>query len=599
MVTEPKSESHGAAEHDPFTLELVKNRLVSIADEMALTITRTARSILVKEALDFSTALFNAKGDMVAQGTCLPLHLGALPFAVAAVLRRFGDDLHPGDVFALNDPYDGGTHLPDIVCVKPVFVDQTLVGHSACLVHMTDIGGRVPGGNATDSTELFQEGLCLPPVALFRGGQPNQALMDIIARNVRVPDVVLGDLRSQIAACQVGERGLLELIRTYGVQGFIRYSAELLDYTERFTRSEIRKLQAGTYHFSDFLDGDGLGAHRIELRVAVTIADDTMCVDFTGSSPQVRGAINSVLPFTCSAAWACVRSVLDRGIPNNSGYFRPIRIVAPLGTIVNPQAPAAVAARGITAFRLADALFGALAQVRPDLVPAAGGSAPEVGLSFGGHDASGKPFVFVDFLVGSWGGGPWRDGMDGCTGMIANVSNTPTEVVDSELPLTITRYGFVTDSAGAGRWRGGLALQRCIRVLADEAVMQVRSDRRDIPPYGLEGGRSGAASAITIRRADGTVEQPPAKFITTVRKGDEVCVRLASGGGYGDPLERDPQRVLLDVLEHKLTHAAAKADYGVAIGGDPPIVDAETTRVLREHMRRPAPRQEGSALGVQ
>jgi len=571
-----------AAQHDPFTLELVKNRLASIADEMALTITRTARSILVKEALDFSTALFDPAGQMVAQGTCLPLHMGALPAAVATVLREFGADLHPGDVFALNDPYDGGTHLPDIVCVKPVFHDDALVGHAACLVHMTDIGGRVPGGNATDSTEVFQEGLCLPPVPLYRGGQPNRTVFDIIARNVRVPDLVLGDLRSQVAACQVGERGLIELLEIHGAEAFAANCRELLDYTERFTRAEIARLPAGRYTFRDYLDGDGLGTVRIEIRVAVTIEGDAMTVDFEGSSPQVRGAINSVLPFTSSAVWACVRSILDRGIPNNSGFFRAIRVLAPEGSVVNPRRPAAVAARGITAFRIADALFGALARVRPDLVPAAGGSAPEVGLSFGGLDEAGKPFVFVDFLVGSWGGGPWRDGLDGCSGMIANVSNTPAEVVESELPLAVTRYALVPDSGGAGRWRGGLALERCIRVLADDVVMQVRSDRHDVPPYGLEGGRVGSPSSIVLHRANGSVEHPPAKFITTMQRGDEVCVRLASGGGYGVADTRPPSLVLRDVQEHKLSRDAALADYGVVIEGEPATVNEVSTLACRE-----------------
>lgn len=569
---------------DPFTLELVKNRLASVADEMALTITRTSRSILVKEALDFSTALFEPGGEMVAQGTCLPLHLGALPAALAAVLRDFGESLHEGDVFVLNDPYDGGTHLPDIVCVKPVFHAGTLVGHSACLVHMTDIGGRVPGGNATDSTEVFQEGLCLPPVPLYLGGEPNRAVFDIVRRNVRVPDLVIGDLHAQVAACQIGERGLLELIEAYGVSGFALHCRELLDYTERFTRAEIARLPNGRYGFSDFLDGDGLGTNHIEIRVVVTIEGGAMTVDFGGSSPQVRGAINSVLPFTASAAWACVRSVLDRSIPNNSGYFRAIRVLAPQGSIVNPQRPAAVAARGITAFRVADALFGALSQVRADLVPAAGGSSPEVGLSFGGRDALGNPFVFVDFLVGSWGGSPWRDGLDGCSGMIANVSNTPAEVVESELPLRVERYGFVPDSAGPGRWRGGLAVQRCIRVLAQDVVMQVRSDRRDVPPYGLDGGARGAPSAIELRRANGSVEHPPAKFITTMQSGDEVCVRLASGGGFGASLERAPDRVLHDVREQKISPAAALADYGVVISGAPLVLDEEATAACRRSL---------------
>ena len=568
-------------DRDPFTLELIKNALVSVADEMALTVARTARSFVIKEALDYSTALFNAKGDLIAQGTCLPLHLGAMPSAVSAVCQEFGDDMHPGDVFALNDPYDGGTHLPDIVCVKPIFYDAARVGYSAVLAHMTDIGGRVPGGNASDSTEIYQEGLRIPPVRLYDRGEPSHTMFRVLERNVRVPDKVLGDVRSQISACRIGERGLLKLMQSYGPEELEAYCQELLDYTERFTRSEIAKLPDGVYEFTDYLDGDGIDPGTIKFHVAITVDGDSMTIDFTGTSPQVRGAINSVYAFTASAAWACVRSILDLNIPNNAGYFRPIAVITPERSIVNPSPPAPVAARGLTGFRIADTVFGALAQIRPELVPACGGNSPDAGISYGGYDAEGKPFVFLEFLVGSWGGGPWRDGMEACTGMIINYSNTPAEMLESEQPLTVERYAFVPDTGGAGEYRGGLAMERHIRFRADEAVLQVRSDRRDVPPYGLHGGRPGAPSAIRLIRADGTEESPPGKFLTTVRKGDVIRIRLAGGGGYGDPLKRDPARLLRDVTEGKVTIAHAKESYGVVIGGAPPLVDAAATQALR------------------
>lgn len=569
---------------DPFTLELIKNALVSVADEMALTVTRTARSSQIKEALDFSTALFNIRGDMIAQGTCLPLQLGAAPSAVAAACREFGTDMHPGDIYALNDPYDGGTHLPDIVCIKPVFLDAVHIGFSTVLVHMTDIGGRVPGGNATDSTEIYQEGLRIPPVRLYDKGVANRAIFRILERNVRVPDLVLGDLRSEIAACRIGERGLLKLVEHYGLEKFEAYCQALLDYTERFTRSEIARMPDGIYSFTDYLDGDGVQPGAIKFQVAVTVSGDSMTIDFAGTSAQVRGSINSVYAFTASAAWACVRSILDLGIPNNSGYFRPITVIAPERSIVNPSPPAAVAARGLTAFRIADTVYGALAQIRPDLVPACSASSPETGVSFGGYDAGGKPFVYVDFPLGSWGGGPFRDGMEACAGMIANVSNTPAEMIESEQPLVVTHYGFVADTGGAGQYRGGLVLERRIRFTGDEAVMQVRSDRRDIAPYGLEGGQPGNRTDIVLRRADGREESTPGKFITTMRNGDEICVRLAGGGGFGDPLKRDPERVLHDVIEQKSTVRNARETYGVVLAGEPPRVDLEATRSVRKDM---------------
>jgi N-methylhydantoinase B len=306
-----------------------------------------------------------------------------------------------------------------------------------------------------------------------------------------------------------------------------------------------------------------------------------MTVDFTGTSPQVRGAINSVYSFTASAAWACVRSILDNGIPNNAGFFRPVEVIAPPGTIVNPRSPAPVAARGLTGFRIADTVFGALAKLAPHLVPACGASSPDAGVSFGGYDREGRPFVYLEFLVGSWGGGPDRDGMDACTGMIINYSNTPAELLETEQPLRVERYAFVPDTGGAGRYRGGLALERHLRFLSDQAIVQVRSDRRDVPPYGLEGGAPGASSDVVLERAGGEVEACPAKFMADVRRGDLLKVRLAGGGGYGDPRTRDPAAVAADVLAGKVSAVRADADYAVAFTGDPPQLDEARTAALR------------------
>ena len=353
--TAPKFESA----RDPFTLEVIKNALAAVADEMAGTVQRTARSFVVKEALDFSTALFDGEGTMIAQGTCLPLHMGAMPYSILAAKGAFDGEMRPGDIYVMNDPWDGSTHLPDVVCVKPIFLGERRVGYAATLAHQTDIGGRVAGGNASDSTEIYQEGLRLPPVRLYDGGEPCASIFRIIERNVRVPETVLGDIRSQIAACTIGERQLLELIEKYGLEDFQAYCVELLDYTERFTRSEIAKLPDGEYEFTDYIDNDGIDPGPITFKVKITIAGDAMEVDFAGTSPQVKGAINSVYPFTASAAWACVRSVLDGGIPNNAGYFRPIKVLTPERSIVDCAPPSPVAARGLAGFRIADTVLGA------------------------------------------------------------------------------------------------------------------------------------------------------------------------------------------------------------------------------------------------
>ena len=554
--------AHPAA-RDPFALELVKNALAALADEMALTIARTARSFVVKEALDFSTALYLADGEMIAQGTCLPFHLGAMPYAVASVRRVYEGRIKPGDLYITNDPYDGSTHLPDIVLVKPVFRGKDLLGFSSALAHMTDIGGRIPGGNASDSTELYQEGLRIPPSRLWRQGEPDDALFRLIEKNVRVPDKVLGDVRSLVAACAIGEREMLKLCDQYGTAEFVALCRDLLDYTERFTRAEIAKLPDGTYRFVDHIDSDGIDPGPIRFEVAVTVAGEEMIVDFEGTSPQVRGAINCVYPFTRSTALGCIRSILDLAIPNNSGYFRPITVKAPEGSIVNPRAPAAVAARGLTGVRIGDTVFGALAQIRPDMVPACGANAPEIGVSFGATAPDGRPYVYLEFLVGSWGGGPDRDGMDACTGTLVNYANTPAELIEADLPIAIERYGFVPDTGGAGRWRGGLAVERHLRFKIDRGTLQIRSDRRKHLAYGLDGGGPGAPAMATVTRADGREEDFPAKFLTTVNNGDILKVRLSGGGGHGDPRLRDPKQIEDDLAEEKVTpaHAAETYDY--------------------------------------
>jgi N-methylhydantoinase B len=574
--------------HDPFALELIKNALVALADEMALTVYRTARSFVVKEALDFSTALFLADGQLIAQGTCLPFHLGAMPFAVKSVVRAYPDRILPGDLFITNDPYDGSTHLPDIVLVKPIFLAGSLIGYSVALAHMTDIGGRMPGGNASDSTELYQEGLRIPPSRLWREGEPDETMLRLIECNVRVPDKVLGDIRSLIAACGVGEREFIKLAQRYGASQFDAHCRDLLDYTERFTRAEIAKLPNGTWRFVDHLDGDGIDPDPIPIVATVTISGDEMTIDLTGSAPQVRGAINCVYPFTLSTALACVRSIVDLSIPNNAGYFRPIHVIAPEGSVVNPRPPAAVAARGITGIRIADAIFGALAQAVPDVLPACGSNAPDVGISFGGLDADNTPFVYLEFLLASWGGGPDRDGMDACTGTLVNYSNAPVEMIEADQPIVVERYALVRDSGGAGRFRGGLALERHLRFRANNATLQIRSDRRDHPPYGLQGGLAGAPSDVSIRRADGHEEHWPAKFLTTVHDGDVLRVRLAGGGGHGDPFARSTSSVLDDVREDKMSIQHAREAYGVVISGgrgSPLEVDGVATAVLRTGQR--------------
>jgi len=571
---------------DPILLELIKNALDTIVDEMAIALVRTAYSNNLKNAMDMSCALCDAEGRLIAQGLTLPLHLGSIPDAMARVRQKFAGRTNPGDVFILNDPFEGGTHLPDFYIFKPIFLDGALVGWSASIGHQLDVGGKTPGGNGCDATEIFQEGLRIPAVKLYAAGEPVDAVFEMIDRNVRVPRQVLGDVRSQVAACLTGEKGYLKLIAQHGAARFQACTTTLLAQAERLARTAISRMPDGTYEFTDWLDDDGIDPDPIPLTVALTVAGDRMIADFTGSAPQVRGGINSPLPFTKSAVYATVRHLIGGDPPNNEGYFRPIEVIAPPGTIVNPVMPAAVAARGLTGFRLANVLFGALAQIAPDRVFACevGG---DTGVSFGGYDRERRPFVFLEFLFGSWGGRPARDGVDACSSSVVNFSNNPIEVIESEYPLLIERYGYVPDSGGAGKHRGGLAVERQYRFLEATGTLQLRTDRRRHLPYGLAGGRPGTPSD-NVLNPDGERRQLPSKCTLEIRQGDVFRHLLAGAGGWGNPLERDPELVLKDVLEEKLSADYARREYGVAIDVAARKVLAEDTATLRAARRASA-----------
>lgn len=571
------------ARTDPITLELVRNGLESVVDEMALALVRTAYSPNLKSAMDLSTALCDAAGRLVAQGLTLPVHLGTVPDAMAAVLARYRDDLHPGDVFILNDAYEGSTHLPDIVLVQPIFERGRLFGFVCTVAHHTDIGGRVAGGNACDSTEIYQEGLRLPPMRLCRRGEVSDELLRLIEKNVRIPVKVLGDLRAQLAAGHIGEARLRDLIERYGREVIEAAFDDLLDHSERLARVEIAGWPDGRYEFVDYLDDDGIDPEPIPIRVAVTVAGDRLTVDFAGSAGQVRGAINSVIAFTRSTTYACVRCLLPQNIANNEGYFRAIEVLAPPGTIVNPRPPAPVAARGLTGFRIANAVFGALAQIAPDRVPACevGG---DTGVTMGGYDADGRPFVFLEFLNCGWGGRPFADGIDGAASAVVNFSNYPAEIIENEYPLRIETYGFIADSAGPGMHRGALAMVREYRFLEATAVLQIRSDRTRFPAYGLAGGEPGRRCRNTLI-SRGEARALPAKTLVEFRRGDLFRHEMAGAGGWGDPLAREPARVLADVRDAKITPEHARLAYGVVLVGDE-AVDIAATTALRADRRR-------------
>ena len=565
---------------DAITLEVIENALGSMVDEMALIVMRTAYSGVVKDAMDFSTAFCNQRGEMVAQGLTIALHLGSFPEAVRSILTRYRDQLYPGDIFIMNDPYgSGGIHLPDIYVIKPVFNGSDLESFSCVVAHHTDVGGIVPGSNSTTATEIYQEGLRIPTLKLFERGIPNEAIFALIEKAVRVPDKVLGDLRATIAAANTGERTYQQLVSRYGAETLRDYMDELLNYSERLAREDIRSLPNGVYEFTSHIDHDSVDPAPVVFHVAVTIKDDTVEVDFEGTSPQVRGGINCPLPFTKSAVYAALRLVIDPAIPTSAGYFRPITVRAPEGTIVNPRLPGACGARGIVGYRIMDTVLGALAQAVPDRVPADGEGGNSI-ISIGGLDARRRPFVYVDLICGARGAGPWGDGIEGVPHAGANTANTPVEIAELESPIRFEQYGMVQDSGGAGQHRGALAQVREVRFLVDNASLQIRSDKRDFPPYGLSGGMPGTPSA-NILNPGPAQRLLPTMGLTPIRRDDVLRHVLAGGGGWGDPLGRDPDRVQADVWNEKLTVAYARREYGVVIQPETLLLDREATERLR------------------
>jgi len=571
----------GPAQLDPITLAVIKSALDSIVDDMAYTVIRTARSEIIKDVMDYSAALCDAEGRMIAQAKTIAQHLGAIPDAMASVLAEFGGDLAPGDVVAMNDPYEGGMHIPDVFLFMPVFWKGALEAFAVVIGHQTDMGGRVPGSNASDSTEIYQEGLRLPPVKMWERGIQSRTLRRIIEKNVRVPDRVLGDLGAQYAACKVGERELGKLYARHGRKGVRAYAAELLDYAERLTRAEIARWPAGRYTFTDHLDSDGLSDDPVPLTVTITVDPRGHLVcDWTGSAPQVRAALNSTLSFTKSCTYLSVRSVLRQDVPNNAGVFRCIDVVAPEGTVLNPRLPGACAARALTGYRVLDVMLGALAQALPDRVPAAGEGGNTV-LSIGGLTAERKPFVIVDMITGAWGARPDKDGMEAVTNPSQNMSNTPVEVLEAQHPIRIDEYGFVPDSCGAGHWRGGLGLRRRYTLLNDEATLQLRSDRMRFLPYGLAGGKPARGTRNVLNPGSAGERVMPAKFAVTLRRGDVVLHEQPGGGGFGDPMTRDPERVAADARNEKITPEYARREHGVVLDPATFAVDVEATRLLR------------------
>ncbi|OGF55009.1 MAG: 5-oxoprolinase [Candidatus Fraserbacteria bacterium RBG_16_55_9] len=517
---------------DPVQLEVLRHALTGVAEEMLAALIRTALSPNIRERRDCSTALFDAKGRMIVQSESIPVHLGAMPFSVTAAIQAI-QVFEPGDVIALNDPFAGGAHLPDITLVTPIFQGKALRGFSANRAHHADIGGMRPGSIAGDATEIYQEGVRIPPLKLWRRGKLNDEAFQIILANVRTPAEREGDLRAQFSSNETGRRRFLEIIERHNWKTLTQAMEGLLSYSERRMRAEIRKIPPGVYEAEDYLDDDGRGNEKIPIRVSVAVQKDEIKVDFTGSAPQVEGPLNAVYAVTASAVYYTLRCLTDPSIPPNEGCYRPIRITAPYGTIVNARPPAAVVGGNLeTSQRTVDVLIRALAQVLPGkAIAACQGTMNNV--TFGGiHPRTGEPFTFYETLAGGWGARPTREGMDALHSHMTNTLNTPIEVLETVYPMRVERYEIREGSGGRGKHRGGNGLRRDIRALS-EMTFSLLADRRKMQPYGLAGGKPGAIGQDFLVR-NGRKIPLSSKGTVKLQAGDVVSIRTPGGGGFGE-----------------------------------------------------------------
>lgn len=567
---------------DPITQEVVRYRLSAIADEMETSLLRAAYSNIVKEGLDASAALFDTRGQNLAQAAAIPIHLGCMIPAVETILDRWPvERMRDGDVYVLNDPYAGGTHLPDIAIVRPLFVAGQPLGVAATMSHHQEIGGMVPGSLPPNATDVYQEGLRLPPLKLVDAGEPVTQVFDILRANVRTPDVVLGDLRAQLSAVHLASRRMNELAEAHSTTELTQIATALLDQSETLTRARITEIPDGRYEFIDYLDDDGIDVGRqISIRATLLVAGSEITVDFTGSSEQVRGPFNCVPASSIAAVYFVVRAITGADIPNNSGCYRPIRVVLPEGSIVNASPPAPVNSRTATVRRLCDVLLGCFAQAVPDRVPAASCGQLLV-MNFGGVDPrSGRFYVTSELGVGGMGGRPGLDGVDAVETDATNCMNVPAEAIEMDSPLRVLSWSIQPDSAGAGQWRGGCGTEKVFELTVGEATVNYRGERHTASPWGVRGGLPAPSSGATLHKTSGEDEALPSKTMVRLSAGDRLRVQICGGGGYGDPFERPISAVVEDVRDHRISAAAARKLYGVVIQDN--TVDWDGTEVLRK-----------------
>ena len=564
-------------------LEIFRHALTSIVEEMGLTLQRTAYSTNIKIRRDHTCALFDAEFRHIAQHDIAPQHIGSLVSVVPRNIPELEAELEPGDGILLNDPYKGAVHLPDVMLISPLFHAGEIVGYAANSAHHVDIGGGTPGGIPTDSTELYAEGVIIPGVHAVENWEYDQELLSFLLRNVRSPAMRRGDYQAQLGANRIGDRRVTELYDEHGREQVGSYVDELLAYTERRVRAAIAEFPDGSYAASDTMDGDGVVDEPVELCLTITVDDDAMTIDFTGTASENTGPLNCTPAMAFAGTMAVVMAFIGEDIPKNDGFYSPFEIVTPAGSMVNPSSDRPVAGGWEIAMRAGDLVTKALADAVPDeTIAATKGIVCNV--AYGGHDPrSDDEYVYYETVAGGYGGRKNRDGMDGVQTHFQNTANSPIEELETELPVYVRRYELIQDSAGAGRQRGGLGVRRDLEFDGHAASFSLLTDRTTSRPWGLFGGGSARPARFYRNPGDDDPERLPPKSTTTLAPNDVASVQTPGGGGYGDPLDRDPEAVLADVRDEKLSADRAAAAYGVVVTDG--AIDHDATAARRETRR--------------
>tara|TARA_B100000029_G_scaffold464649_1_gene498734 strand:- start:2606 stop:4309 length:1704 start_codon:yes stop_codon:yes gene_type:complete len=549
---------------DPITLEIIFNALRSVTDETYAALMKSAYSTNIKERHDHSTAVMDPNGRLVAQSAgSLPIHIASMSGLMSALFEKFEGDIHEGDIFVSNDPHEaGGTHLPDINLAMPVFVDGEIHSFVCNIAHHADVGGMAPGSMAGGMSEIYQEGLRIPVVRLFRRGELVTDILDLLLLNVRVPLERRGDYFAQISACRLGERRLQEVITTYSKEAVTASYSDIISRTQRRMADGVESIRNGTYTFSDVMDGDGLGTFDVELIVAVHVRDREIIFDFSGTADQVKGNINVTLNATQAAVCYSLKALLDPEIPNNQGVLDAVEIIAPAGTLVNAIFPAPVAARANTCQRIIDVVLGALADAFPERVVAAANGANTTAVFSGIDPRSGASYLYLETLGGGMGGRPMKDGKDGVQVHITNTSNLPIEAIEMEYPLLVEEYSLVTDSAGAGRFRGGMGLRRVVRPRGHDCIFNGAGERFRHPPWGLFGGAPGGMGRFLLRTESGESRLEDKPDQVAIGPDDAVVIETPGAGGFKLPAERTAEAVAGDRATGKFSEEYLNRYYG-------------------------------------